>query len=334
VTRIRKLFSSWPVRLLISAGLLGVVVSQLDVEALLRGLVKAHPAQFVAAIGAVAVMRVFAAARMGVVLQRHLVQLRLIRVFTINLRAAFFSFFLPGHLAGGVVRWQLLTRQGASGADALTAIGFDRLNDFSALVLTGFACSLLSQDMATPMVVPFLLGSVLAGTLILQFVVLSEGFVAGSRVVGSRLGLMKWGFAARAFEKLVVSARAFHTLPLACRAQIWGWSLASNVAGLVSYYWLAGAVDLDLGVFELGWVRSAITALGMLPLTLSGLGVREGVMIPLLAGYGITPVVAVTFSLLLFIRGVVVALAGGLLVAYDVLVGRGWQTAARRRSAS
>jgi len=57
----------------------------------------------------------------------------------------------------------------------------------------------------------------------------------------------------------------------------------------------------------------------------AGLGVREGAMIALLAPYGVTPVVAVTFSLMLFLTGVVVALAGGTLVAYDLLAGGGWQ---------
>jgi predicted AlkP superfamily phosphohydrolase/phosphomutase len=49
----------------------------------------------------------------------------------------------------------------------------------------------------------------------------------------------------------------------------------------------------------------------MLPLTMAGLGVREGAMIPLVSGYGVAPVTAVTFSLPLLRCGVVVALAGG-----------------------
>jgi hypothetical protein len=43
----------------------------------------------------------------------------------------------------------LRTRQGAGRADALTAIGFDRLGDFPALMLTGFIGSLLSRDGST-----------------------------------------------------------------------------------------------------------------------------------------------------------------------------------------
>ena len=66
----------------------------------------------------------FAAARMRAVLQRQLFELSLVKVFAINLR----------------------TRQGAGRADALTAIGFDRLGDFPALMLTGFICSLLSRE--------------------------------------------------------------------------------------------------------------------------------------------------------------------------------------------
>ena len=323
--RVRRVISSWPVRLLITCGLLAAVLSRVDVEELRRGLAQARPVPFLAALVAVLFMRVFAAARMCAVLHRQLFELSLVKVFAINLRTAFVSFFLPGHLAGGVVRWQLLTRQGAGRVDALTAIGFDRLSDFSALLLTGFICSLLSRDSSTPGLVPLLLGLVLAGTLMLQLVVLSEKFFAASHAIGSRLGLLKWTWSARAFEKLAVSISAFRGLPAGYQLRIWGWSLASNITGLAFYYWLARAAGLGLGLFELGWVRSAITTLGMLPLTLAGLGVREGAMISLLAPYGVTPVVAVTFSLLLFLTGVVVALAGGALVAYDVLAGGGWQ---------
>ena len=330
--RVRKLISSWPVRLLVTCGLLVAVLSQVDVEELRHGLVNAHPASFLAALVAVFFVRVFAAARMCALLRRHLFQLSLLEVFAINLRTAFVSFFLPGNLAGGVVRWQLLARQGAGRADALTAIGFDRLSDFSALLLTGFVCSLLSHDTATPGWVPLLLGLVLAGALALQLVILREGFVVASRAIGTRLGLLRWDYSSRVFEKLAVSMRAFRTVPIGSRLRIWGWSLASNVAGLAFYYWLARAADLNLGVFELGWVRSAITTLGMLPLTVAGLGVREGAMIPLLSGYGVAPVTAVTFSLLLFLCGVVVALAGGALVTYDLLVGRGLHPEARRWS--
>ena len=324
----------WLIKLLVTIGLLALILGQLDVEELWRSLASAHPAPFAAGMAAVLLMRICAAARMCVVLQRHLVSVSLARLFAINLRAAFISFFLPGHIAGGVVRWHLLMRQGASGAGALTAIGFDRLNEFSVVILTGLACSLMSRQAGMPSIVPLLLVATFAGLLVLQVAVMSERFVTIAWIAGTHLGVFRWRLASRAFEKLAVSAGAFRALPLRCRVQIWGWSLVSNAVGLLSYYWLAQSVDLPLGVFDLGWIRSAVTTLGMLPLTLSGLGVREGAMIALLAGYGVTPVAAVVFSLLLFVRAVVVALAGGLLVAVDVLAGRIWQPAPKPRSAS
>jgi uncharacterized protein (TIRG00374 family) len=323
----------WSLRLVATAALLAMVVWQVDLQELGRGLAGVQPGPLAAGIAAVFLMRVCAAARMVVVLRRHGLDVSLPAVFGINLRTAFVSFFLPGHLAGGVVRWHLLTRQGASGADALTAIGFDRLNEFSVMILTGLVCAVLSVHPGTPAIVPLLLGATFVGLAVVQAVVLSERFVDVARRALAGVGVFRWRVVSRVFEKLAISGSAFRSLPIASRARIWSWSVVSNLAGLLSYYCLALAVGLVLGVAELGWVRSAVTALGMLPLTLSGLGVREGAMIVLLSGYGVAPAMAVAFSLLIFARAVAIALAGGLLCGIDLLTGRSWLAAAKAPSA-
>jgi hypothetical protein len=51
----------------------------------------------------------------------------------------------------------------------------------------------------------------------------------------------------------------------------------------------------------------------MLPITLNGLGVREGAWLLLLSGSGIPPSEIVTFSLLFFVTNLITGLTGGLL---------------------
>ena len=53
----------------------------------------------------------------------------------------------------------------------------------------------------------------------------------------------------------------------------------------------------------------------MLPISWSGLGVREGSLILLLRPYGVAPEDAVALSLLVFLRGTLGAICGGLLQA-------------------
>jgi uncharacterized membrane protein YbhN (UPF0104 family) len=63
---------------------------------------------------------------------------------------------------------------------------------------------------------------------------------------------------------------------------------------------LACALDLGVGFAAIGWVRSVMLAATLVPVTLAGLGVREGAAILMLSLYGIAPDAALAFSLLVF----------------------------------
>ncbi len=65
-------------------------------------------------------------------------------------------------------------------------------------------------------------------------------------------------------------------------------------------------------MFNLGWVRTVLVVVLMLPISWSGFGVREGSLILLLRPYGVLPEAAVGLSLLIFFRGALRALVGGL----------------------
>jgi hypothetical protein len=77
---------------------------------------------------------------------------------------------------------------------------------------------------------------------------------------------------------------------------------------------------MTLGVANLIWLRSALVVLIFLPISLSGIGVRDGALIVLLGEYGVLPAVAVGLSLLLLLRSVISAMIGGSLLAWDWLV--------------
>jgi uncharacterized membrane protein YbhN (UPF0104 family) len=60
---------------------------------------------------------------------------------------------------------------------------------------------------------------------------------------------------------------------------------------------------------------------GLLPITFSNLGVREGLLIAVLGLYGIDPAVAMAVGLLLFTNVVFVAVFGA---AYQIALSSGW----------
>lgn len=74
------------------------------------------------------------------------------------------------------------------------------------------------------------------------------------------------------------------------------------------------ALGVDVGFFELLSVGNAIVLAVLLPVSIGGVGVREGAAVLLLSGAGVTSTDAVLLALLSYLTGQVPALVGGLLL--------------------
>ncbi|SLN61852.1 lysylphosphatidylglycerol synthase transmembrane domain-containing protein [Oceanibacterium hippocampi] len=305
-------------KIAVGLGLLALILTQIPLDELGRSLIGLDPLPLVAGIVVVFAMRLFAAARLRLILRRFDFHASVASIFAINLRTAYFSFFLPGHLAGGAAKWYLLKRRGTGGANALVGIVYDRLNEVSSLVAIGFAASLMIGDIPGGDAIRLTFAALFAAIVIAQMAILNERFLVLSRALAERIGLVRLPLFARIFDKLADSSRAFHDLPIGWRAWIWSYALLGHTVGIGSYALFSHAVGLDLAIVDLAWVRSAVAIVGLLPLTFAGLGVREGTLIVLLGAYGIGAVEAVAFSLTLFLRLVVVSAAGGLLLVCDL----------------
>ena len=142
--------------------------------------------------------------------------------------------------------------------------------------------------------------------------------------VGVRADRLRWlrrrssdpgSFAGR----LAAAASLYRRLPRREMAAVFGFAIAENLAAVMGLLFLAAALEIDVAWITLGWIRSVVQAVTSLPVSISGLGVREGGMIVLLEPYGISGARAVALSFLMFGRGLLLGTVGGLLEARDHL---------------
>jgi uncharacterized protein (TIRG00374 family) len=120
-------------------------------------------------------------------------------------------------------------------------------------------------------------------------------------------------------RKLTLSLRQNRDLPLTSLLWLAALSFIEEFLGVVSYYFVSLAIGMEVSFVHLGWIRSCILIVTMLPISFSGFGVREGTLIALLAPYGVSGTVAVAFSLLLFARSLLLAGIGGVLETANLL---------------
>ncbi|MDA8164334.1 MAG: lysylphosphatidylglycerol synthase transmembrane domain-containing protein [Desulfobacteraceae bacterium] len=233
----------------------------------------------------------------------------------INLTTSFYSLFLPGVLAGGAVKWYKLSREGKKPAQAAAVVFFNRFLDTFAMVLVGVLFFLPSP------VVGELRALKAAALLLLALLLIAYGLLLAPRLLQAidqrcaRLPLPR-----RVLEKqgkLFEALLRFSRLRFRDHLGLIAIPLLKHGMGVLSFSLLAQSLGLEVSIFQIGWIRSVILLLAMLPVSFAGLGVRETSMVFLLHGFGVQPAEALAFSLLYFLQGILPSLTGGLLELRD-----------------
>ena len=123
--------------------------------------------------------------------------------------------------------------------------------------------------------------------------------------------------------KLFEAANEFSNLSMQDLLYILIISFAGHVLGIVVFYLFAVSINIDISFINLGWIRSFLLLLLMLPISFSGIGVREGSLVLILNNYGVLPEKALALSLLLLARTVIFGLIGGAIEAIQIFFIKG-----------
>ena len=185
---------------------------------------------------------------------------------------------------------------------------FDRLLATASLCVVGMgAWALIERPGASGPVLAVVVGA-LAFTLGLMAALVTElSFPA-------RLGRIAGGRLSGAVERLRRAQGVARDLPRSVLLRVVAVALFTQLLGVAAYALVAAALGLELSLVTVAWARSAALLLAILPVSVSGLGVREGAVVVLLAPYGIAAPDAMAFSLAGFTATTVVsALLGGVL---------------------
>lgn len=204
--------------------------------------------------------------------------LTLLKFYTI---AQFFNIFMPAAVGGDAIRIASSNKAYKLGWKHATAVVIsERLFGLAALVFMASISFAINKELLAR----FSLGQAFSAGLVLSAVVMF--FVA--RHLAARKVRMSYGLA------LVL-------LLLSAAAQFTDVAIAFL---LVKYF------SLDMGLADIALVIYAVYLVTMIPVSIGGLGVREGSMVALLALYQVEASTAIIMSLSLYITKLCIGLAG------------------------
>lgn len=292
-------------RLLATAVVLGVLVSRLHLSTLLYYGRRAPAPVLMAAL--VVTLSGFALSvvrwqRVLIAMGQRVAVLKLARLY---LAATFVSSLLPSTVGGDVVRVRRLGRIQKERAGAVASVILERLTGWLVLPVLTLAALVANPSLLMLGSVSRLALGVALGTLVcLALIVL----VASSSRLGGRL--------AERGDKAAGVAAAVHVALTRLRRkpgaalEVLLVSFAYQLAVALAAFLVAYSMGLGLGWTAIMAFTPVVAMIQVLPLTIGGLGLREGALVLVLHPLGVTTSQAIAFGLLVYALNLVVGLMG------------------------
>jgi len=296
--------STW-VRLLITIGILAYLASNIDMGEAARAVISIRPGYLAGVLALVAIDRMVMILRWILLLRASGVAIEASRAASIFLVSSFVGSFLPSGIGGDAARAYGLSRANATGSEALASVVVDRLLGIVSLALMG-GVGLLAWRPG---------GSFSWKAVALAAAVLfASAALFWTDVILRRLLPARW----RAHEPLSSVQRAGDAVGRyrqrgAVLVTVLFWSVVVQVLRIGQAYLLG----LGLGITVPFSAYLLFMPLGLLmlllPISVSGFGLPQGVFVWMLRPLGVPDVQSVALSTLIILTGLAGNLPGLLL---------------------
>ena len=301
------------VRLAVSAGLIAFLLFKLDIYRIashLKGLALL-PLLFAASMDML--MIAVQAWRWDVLLKARGITIRMTRLVYYYLVSIFFSAFLPTSVGGDFARIVAVSGATTRRADAVASIVVERILGFFVLLPVSLAAIPLVADQLKEW--KLVLGAEIVGVVIvLGFLVLLIRPVARafSRILDPLLRLFQRFRARDRLERVYGSIVLYRGSRRALLNALL-LSFLSRVLWVYACYFVARAFSLKIGLPALFVVVPIVELVRMIPVSISGIGLREAAFAVMLKQFGVEYSLGVSFGIIVYVIFFIFALLGGVL---------------------
>lgn len=252
--------------------------------------------------------------RWKVLLRVQGIEMPSVRTWQLFMIGMFFNLFMLGSTGGDVVKMFLAMREARSNkAAALLSVFMDRVIGMLALIFLSVAVLYLRYD-----VLSHTRGSAALVTVLLWLLAAALLIIVGMFAV-SALGWVHYlpGWTPLR-GRIVEMSFACHMYAKGWRQTIWAFLVSFPLFAMffVTFYCAARAFTDQLGLLDIFSVMPIVAVITAIPISISGIGLRESLFVSLLAPFGVTAAVATLVSVAGFLINTVGSLAGGLVFLF------------------
>jgi uncharacterized membrane protein YbhN (UPF0104 family) len=268
-------------KLLVSSGLLYFVISKTGADKVISTLRGINPLAFLLAVS-IYIFAIYLSSLRWRLLLHEGFELR--KLFSLYFIGSFFNHLLPGIIGGDAVKAYYLYKDTGKGASAIASVFMDRYIGFTALMFVGLT--------AFPFGLRYFRGSYIEWILpLMVFLFILGSFIIFGLKVGKRIRLLSgfYDYFSLYKGKKTIILKTFFL------------SLIVQVVIIFAVYVLSLGLKIDVPLLPLFIFVPIISTISSVPISISGLGVREATFVLLFGSLGIQPAQATAVSFAWFL---------------------------------
>lgn len=234
---------------------------------------------------------------------------------SITLVGAFFNNFLPTSMGGDIVRAYEVSKHSNQTVKLVSTVFFQRL---AGLIATVFFCFfgiligiIIGIDLAEIRVIIILLGFFVILSIIFSILIYNIKFLKNIKIIKAILQIDTKNIIKQAYSS--VEVYRYHKQE---SMNILIVSLIAEFIVIIYFYFIALSVNQNINLLYFFIIMPIIAIVEMLPVSINGIGIREGAFLYFFTKIGIPDYIAVSMSLLFYIQKVGVSLIGGMIYAF------------------
>jgi len=245
--------------------------------------------------------------RWSIILRKDL-EIPYLRLLSIYFIGMFFNNFLPTMVGGDLVKGYFLYKSSARGDVSFASIFMDRYSGFLALMVITAIALIPGYALISGTGLPALFAGLIGGFFCASLVLWVGGLHNWAMRILARIHFYGINKKIDTFYNVLMSYKSRRDILI----KIFICSLFIQSGVTVGYWFLGRQLGIDIGIGYFFLFIPLTTTISMLPISLSGLGIREGAFIYLFTKAGVSKEQALTLSLMWFAIMAVVSLIGGI----------------------
>jgi len=305
------------IRILITAGLLTWVFSQINFEQFINT-VKSAKGQFLIAVWIFTVILFWIRSiKMRIILKKQSCLISTNTVFAATATTCLYSMILPGILSTGV-KWYILKKGTGKPGNVLSSMIYNQWLIMTIMMIFGLGALMFTNpatlsisDTTYQQLLPVVCGILLIAIIVITLLLLNNR--TGGKIKNTIATLLR-PLPAKIQQKALQMLEQIATFQTAGTAFHLGIAAASIIdtliGGVIIYILSARAANVTAPIGTFIWLCAIVYLLGRIPVSIANLGVREATLVVLLAPYGVEKPQALLMSMILFSALVVMGVIG------------------------